>query len=171
MTRLDHNRAVSQLATKLGISTDAVQKVIIWGNHSATQYPDVFHARVGGKPAIDLVDREWLESDFIPTVQQRGVAIQEARGSSSAASAASAAIDHMRTWVHGTADGEWASMAIPSDGSYGVEEGLISSFPVVCRQGQYSIVNELEIDPFSEGRILKSAAELKEERDSVRNLL
>ena len=171
MTRLDHNRAVYQLANKLGVSTDVVQKVIIWGNHSATQYPDVFHARVRGKPAIDLVDREWLESDFIPTVQQRGVAIQEARGSSSAASAASAAIDHMRTWVHGTADGEWASMAIPSDGSYGVEEGLISSFPVVCRQGQYSIVKELEIDPFSEERILKSAAELKEERDSVRNLL
>ena len=171
MTRLDHNRAVYQLANKLEVSTDVVQKVIIWGNHSATQYPDVFHACVRGKPAIDLVDREWLESDFIPTVQQRGVAIQEARGSSSAASAASAAIDHMRTWVHGTADGEWASMAIPSDGSYGVEEGLISSFPVVCRQGQYSIVKELEIDPFSEERILKSAAELKEERDSVRNLL
>ena len=171
MTRLDHNRAVYQLANKLGVSTDVVQKVIIWGNHSATQYPDVFHSRVRGEPAIDLVDREWLESDFIPTVQQRGVAIQEARGSSSAASAASAAIDHMRTWVHGTADGEWASMAIPSDGSYGVEEGLISSFPVVCRQGQYSIVKELEIDPFSGERILKSAAELKEERDSVRNLL
>ena len=171
MTRLDHNRAVYQLATKLGVSADGVQKVIIWGNHSATQYPDVFHARVRGQPAIDLVDRAWLESDFIPTVQQRGVAIQEARGSSSAASAASAAIDHMRTWVHGTADGDWASMAIPSDGSYGVEKGLISSFPVVCRQGQYSIVKELQIDPFSEERILKSAAELKEERDAVRNLL
>ena len=171
MTRLDHNRAVYQLATKLGVSADGVQKVIIWGNHSATQYPDVFHARVRGQPAIDLVDRAWLESDFIPTVQQRGVAIQEARGSSSAASAASAAIDHMQTWVHGTADGDWASMAIPSDGSYGVEEGLISSFPVVCRQGQYSIVKELQIDPFSEERILKSAAELKEERDAVRNLL
>lgn len=171
MTRLDHNRAVYQLATKLGVSADGVQKVIIWGNHSATQYPDVFHARARGQPAIDLVDRAWLETDFIPTVQQRGVAIQEARGLSSAASAASAAIDHMRTWVHGTADGDWASMAIPSDGSYGVEEGLISSFPVVCRQGQYSIVKELQIDPFSEERILKSAAELKDERDAVRNLL
>jgi malate dehydrogenase len=171
MTRLDHNRAVYQLATKLGVSTDDVQKAIIWGNHSATQYPDVFHARVKGQPAIDLVDRAWLESDFIPTVQERGVAIQEARGSSSAASAASAAVDHMRTWVNGTADGNWTSMAIPSDGSYGVEEGLICSFPVVCRQGEYSIVKELQIDPFSEERILKTVGELKEERDAVRNLL
>ena len=171
MTRLDHNRAVYQLANKLGVSTDEVQKVIIWGNHSATQYPDVFHARVRGQPVMDLINCEWLESDFIPTVQQRGVTIQEARGSSSAASAASAAIDHMRTWIHGTADGDWTSMAIPSDGSYGVDEGLISSFPVVCRQGQYSIVKELQIDPFSGERILKSAAELREERDAVRNLL
>jgi malate dehydrogenase len=171
MTRLDHNRAVYQLANKLGVSTDVVRKVIIWGNHSATQYPDVYHALVHEQTAIDLVDRAWLELDFIPTVQKRGVAIQEARGSSSAGSAASAAIDHMRTWVHGTADGDWTSMAVPSDGSYGIEDGLISSFPVVCQEGQYSIVKELEIDPFSGERILKSAAELKEERDSVRNLL
>lgn len=171
MTRLDHNRAIYQLALKLGVLSDAVQKMIIWGNHSATQYPDVFHASVGGQPAIDLVDREWLESDFIPTIQERGVAIQQARGASSAASAASAAVDHMRIWVYGTPAGDYASMAIPSDGSYGVEEGLISSFPVVCRQGQYSIVKNLKIHPFSEERILNSAAELKKERDAVRNLL
>lgn len=150
---------------------DVVKKVVIWGNHSNTQYPDIFHACVRGKPAVDMVERTWLESDFIPMVQGRGVAIQEARGSSSAASAASAAIDHMRTWIDGTVDDDWASMAVPSDGSYGVEVGLVSSFPVVCRDGQYSIVKDLEIDPFSKERILNSIAELKEERDAVRNLL
>jgi malate dehydrogenase len=171
MTRLDHNRAIYQLGSKLGVLSDEIQKVAIWGNHSATQYPDIFHSYVKGLPAIEQVERSWLESHFIPTVQQRGVAIQEARGASSAGSAASAAVDHMRIWVHGTSDEDWTSMAIPSDGSYGIEKGLISSFPVVCRKGAYSIVAGLSIDPFSEERILKSAAELMEERDAVRNLL
>ena len=171
MTRLDHNRAVHQLGAKLGVTSDAIKKVTIWGNHSATQYPDIFNSTAAGQLVSDLVDMEWLESDFIPNIQQRGVVIQEARGASSAASAASAAIDHVRTWMQGTNDGDWVSMAIPSDGSYGVDAGLISSFPVICREGQYSIVTDLNIDRFSEVRILKSIAELKAERDSVRNLL
>ena len=139
----------------------------IWGNHSATQYPDVFHAKVGGKPAADLVDQKWLEGDFIPTVQQRGAAIIEARGASSAASAANAAITHVRDWVRGTPPGDWVSMAVPSDGSYGTPAGLISSFPCTTEGGRWSVVPGLEIDDFSRGRIDASVAELVEERDAV----
>jgi malate dehydrogenase len=143
----------------------------IWGNHSATQYPDIFHAKVKGQNAAEAVnDQDWLENDFIPTVQKRGAAIIEARGASSAASAANAAIDHVHDWVLGTAEGDWVSMAVPSDGSYGVEEGLISSFPVTCSGGSYEIVQGLEIDDFSQSRIDATVSELKEERDSVRQL-
>ncbi|QGG93940.1 malate dehydrogenase [Actinomarinicola tropica] len=171
MTRLDHNRAKAQLAQKTGTSVNDVTKMTIWGNHSATQYPDIFHAEVGGRSAAELVnDQGWLESEFIPTVQQRGAAIIEARGLSSAASAANAAIDHMRDWALGTPDGDWVSMAIPSDGSYGVPEGIISSFPVTCSGGEYSIVQGLEIDEFSQGRIDATVAELQEERDTVAEL-
>jgi malate dehydrogenase len=171
MTRLDHNRAKAQAAAKAGVHSTDVTKMTIWGNHSATQYPDLFHAEIEGAPAIErLSDRTWLEGDFIPTVQQRGAAIIEARGSSSAASAASAALDHMRDWVSGTREGDWVSMAIPSDGSYGVPEGLISSFPVTCTGGDYSIVQGLDIDDFSRARIDASAAELVEERDTVAGL-
>jgi malate dehydrogenase len=171
MTRLDHNRAMAQVAAKTGTTVTDVTKMTIWGNHSATQYPDLFHAEVHGRNAAELVgDQAWLENDFIPTVQQRGAAIIEARGLSSAASAANAAIDHMRTWALGSADGDWVSMAIPSDGSYGVAEGLISSFPVTCTDGKYSIVGGLDIDEFSRGRIDASVAELIEERDAVREL-
>ena len=172
MTRLDHNRAVAQLAAKAGAHTTDVTRMTIWGNHSATQYPDVFHAQVDGKPAFEAAggDQAWLENDFIPTVQQRGAAVIKARGLSSAASAANAAIDHVRTWVHGTADGDWTSMAIVSDGSYGVAEGLISSFPCTCSGGDYEIVQGLDIDDFSRGRIDKSVAELGEERDAVKEL-
>ena len=171
MTRLDHNRAMAQLAAKTGTTVSDITKMTIWGNHSATQYPDLFHAEVKGQNAAALVnDQAWLENDFIPTVQQRGAAIIEARGLSSAASAANAAIDHMRTWALGTAAGDWVSMAIPSDGSYGVPEGLISSFPVTCANGAYSIVQGLDIDEFSRGRIDASVAELGEERDAVREL-
>jgi malate dehydrogenase len=172
MTRLDHNRAMAQLAAKAGAHTTDVTKMTIWGNHSATQYPDVFHAEVGGAPAFDAIgrDQSWLESDFIPTVQQRGAAIIKARGLSSAASAANAAIDHMRAWALGTADGDWVSMAVPSDGSYGVAEGLISSFPCTCAGGAYQIVQGLDIDAFSRARIDASASELRDERDAVRVL-
>ena len=168
MTRLDHNRAKAQLAQKAGVSINDIQKMTIWGNHSATQYPDLFHAEVNGKNAADLVgDQKWLESDFIPTVQQRGAAIIEARGASSAASAASAAIDHMRDWALGTPEGDWVSMAVYSDGSYDVPEGLISSFPCTTSGGKWSIVQGLDIDEFSRGRIDASAGELAEERDAV----
>ena len=171
MTRLDHNRAIAQVAAKTGTKVDDITKMTIWGNHSATQYPDLFHAEVNGKNAAELIgDQNWLENEFIPTVQQRGAAIIEARGLSSAASAANAAIDHMRTWALGSASGDWVSMAIPSDGSYGVPEGLISSFPVTCRGGEYSIVQGLDIDEFSQGRIDATVAELGEERDAVREL-
>jgi malate dehydrogenase len=172
MTRLDHNRAVAQLAAKAGVHTTDVTRMTIWGNHSATQYPDVFHARVKGGSAWDAVgnDQDWLESDFIPTVQQRGAAIIKARGLSSAASAANAAIDHVRTWTMGTADGDWVSMATPSDGSYGVPEGLVSSFPVTCSGGRYEIVQGLDIDDFSRARIDATAAELASERDAVKDL-
>ena len=171
MTRLDHNRAMAQLATKTGTTVNEIAKMTIWGNHSATQYPDLFHAEVNGKNAAALVnDQAWLEGDFIPTVQQRGAAIIEARGLSSAASAANAAIDHMHDWALGTPAGDWVSMAIPSDGSYGVPEGLISSFPVTCADGKYSIVQGLDIDDFSRARIDASTAELGEERDAVREL-
>jgi malate dehydrogenase len=171
MTRLDHNRAMAQLAAKTGSTVNDITRMTIWGNHSATQYPDLFHAEVKGQNAAALVnDQAWLESEFIPTVQKRGAAIIEARGSSSAASAANAAIDHVRTWVSGTADGDWVSMAVPSDGSYGVPEGLMSSFPCECRDGDWSIVQGLEIDEFSQGRIDASVAELVEERDAVAEL-
>src|SRR4051812_26723230 len=168
MTQLDHNRAKAQLAQKVGVPITDVTRVTIWGNHSATQYPDLFHAEVSGKNAADLIgDQKWLESDFIPTVQQRGAAIIEARGASSAASAANAAVDHMRDWVLGTPDGDWVSMSVYSDGSYDVPEGLISSFPATCSKGEWSIVSGLDIDDFSRQRIDVSTGELAEERDAV----
>jgi malate dehydrogenase len=171
MMRLDHNRAKGQLAAKAGVAVAEITNMTIWGNHSASQYPDIFHAKIGGRDAAEVVaDQEWLEGEFIPTVQKRGAAIIEARGSSSAASAANAAIDHVRDWVHGTPPGDWVSMAIPSDGSYGVPEGILSGFPVTTSGGGYSIVQGLEIDAFSRGRIDASAAELVEERDAVREL-
>jgi malate dehydrogenase len=172
MTRLDHNRAIAQLAAKAGASVADVTRMTIWGNHSATQYPDVFHAEVAGKPAFDAVgnDQAWLEGEFIPTVQQRGAAIIKARGLSSAASAANAAIDHVRSWALGTPAGDWVSMAVPSDGGYGVPEGLISGFPVTCAGGRYQIVQGLDIDEFSRGRIDASVAELEGERDTVAGL-
>jgi malate dehydrogenase len=171
MTRLDHNRAKAQLAAKAGVPITSVTRMTIWGNHSATQYPDLFHAEVDGKNAAELIDDQaWLENDFIPTVQQRGAAVIEARGLSSAASAANAAISHVRDWTLGTPDGDWVSMAIPSDGSYGVAEGLISSFPVTCSSGEYRIVQGLDIEEFSRGRIDATVAELIEERDTVAGL-
>ena len=171
MTRLDHNRAKGQLAKKTGTPVRDITNVTIWGNHSATQYPDIFHAKVGGRNAAETIDdQEWLENDFIPTVQKRGAAIIEARGASSAASAANAAIDHVHDWVLGTPDGDWVSMAIPSDGSYDVEEGLISSFPVTCSGGQFEIVQGLEISGFSRSRIDATVAELGEEREAIRSL-
>ncbi|MFI9385075.1 malate dehydrogenase [Kutzneria sp. NPDC052558] len=171
MTRLDQNRAVSQLANKLKVPVTEVKRLAIWGNHSATQYPDLFHAEVGGRNAAETVDdQEWIENTFIPTVAKRGAAIIEARGASSAASAANAAIDHVYEWVNGTAEGDWASMGVPSDGSYGVPEGLISSFPVVCKDGKYEIVKDLQIDAFSRAKIAHTVAELEEERDAVRKL-
>ncbi|MGO9903127.1 MAG: malate dehydrogenase [Solirubrobacteraceae bacterium] len=171
MTRLDHNRAIAQLSAKSGVPVKDIINVTIWGNHSATQYPDIFHAKLAGENAAAKInDQQWLESDFIPTVQKRGAAIIEARGASSAASAANAAIDHVHDWVLGTAAGEWVSMAIPSDGSYGVEEGLISSFPVTTSGGVYEIVQGLELSQFSRARIDASVAELGEERDAIREL-
>jgi malate dehydrogenase len=171
MTRLDHNRAKAQLAAKAGVSVSEVRRMTIWGNHSATQYPDVFHAEVGGKNAAEVVDDQaWLESDFIPTVQQRGAAVIKARGLSSAASAANAAVDHVRDWTLGTAEGDWVSMTVPSDGSYGVADGLLSSFPVTCRAGRYEIVPGLELNDFSRQRIDKSIAELADERDAVQQM-
>ena len=171
MTRLDHNRALSQLAKKTGAPVADIAHLTIWGNHSATQYPDWSQATIGGRPAEEVVgDRSWLEDTFIPTVAKRGAAIIEARGASSAASAANAAIDHVFDWVNGTKDGDWTSAAIMSDGSYGVPEGLISSFPVTSSGGQWSIVQGLEVDDFSRGRIDASVAELVEERDAVREL-
>ncbi|MFJ6010858.1 malate dehydrogenase [Streptomyces sp. NPDC092952] len=171
MTRLDHNRAISQLAAKTGAAVSDIKKLTIWGNHSATQYPDIFHAEIAGKNAAELVnDEAWLADTFIPTVAKRGAAIIEARGASSAASAANAAIDHVHTWVNGTAAGDWTSMGIPSDGSYGVPEGIISSFPVTTENGTYKIVQGLEINEFSRTRIDASVKELTEERDAVREL-
>ncbi|MDJ0382828.1 malate dehydrogenase [Streptomyces sp. G-G2] len=171
MTRLDHNRAISQLAAKTGAAVSDIKRLTIWGNHSATQYPDVFHAEIAGKNAAELIaDQAWLADDFIPTVAKRGAAIIEARGASSAASAANAAIDHVYTWVNGTAEGDWTSMGIPSDGSYGVPQGIISSFPVTTKNGTYEIVQGLDINEFSRTRIDASVAELVEERDAVREL-
>jgi malate dehydrogenase len=171
MTRLDHNRALSQLAAKTGTHVNDIQRMIIWGNHSATQYPDINHCLVKGKAARGLVDQEWVEKDFIPTVQQRGAAIIKARGASSAASAASAAIDHIRDWFRGSPQGDSLSMGIPSDGSYGIPEGVIYSYPVVCRGGQYEIVQGLSVDPFSRARMDATLKELLEERDGVKDLL
>ena len=171
MMRLDHNRAKAQLAAKAGATVNDVSNMTIWGNHSATQYPDIFHAKVKGENAAEAVnDQDWLENDFIPTVQKRGAAIIEARGASSAASAANAAIDHVHDWMLGTPDGDWVSMAIPSDGSYGVDEGIISGFPVTCSGGSYEIVQGLDIDEFSRSRIDATVNELKEEREAVRQL-
>jgi len=171
MMRLDHNRARGQLAAKAGVGVAEVTNMTIWGNHSASQYPDIFHAKIAGRAAAEVVsDREWLEGEFIPTVQKRGAAIIEARGASSAASAANAAIDHIRDWMGATAEGDWVSMAVPSDGSYGVPEGILCGFPVTTSGGKYTIVDGLEIDDFSRARIDASAAELVEERDAVREL-
>jgi malate dehydrogenase len=171
MMRLDHNRAIAQLARKTGARVTDISNVTIWGNHSATQYPDIVHAKVNGQNAAELVgDQQWLENEFIPTVQKRGAAIIEARGASSAASAASAAIDHVHDWVAGTPAGDWVSMGIRSDGSYGVEEGLISGFPVTTSGGSYGVVQGLEIDAFSRARIDASVAELHEEREAVKEL-
>jgi malate dehydrogenase len=171
MTRLDHNRALAQLAGKTASHVTRIRRMTIWGNHSSTQYPDLDHATVDGKAARSLVDEQWVVETFIPVVQQRGAAIIKARGSSSAASAASAAIDHVRNWVSGTADGDWTSMAIPSDGSYGIKEGVIYSYPVTCRDGAYQIVQGLEISAFSRARMAASEQELREERAGVSDLL
>jgi malate dehydrogenase len=170
MTRLDHNRALSQLAAKLSVPVTAIEHMTIWGNHSATQYPDLYTTQVNGKSAAEQVEEAWLRDTFIPTVAKRGAAIIEARGASSAASAANAAIDHIHDWVNGTPDGDWVSMGIPSDGSYGVPEGIISSFPVTCSGGKYEIVQGLEIDAFSRERIDASVQELNEEREAVKGL-
>jgi len=171
LTRLDHNRAISQLAAKTGAPVTDITQMTIWGNHSATQYPDIFHAFVGGKNAAEVVDdQDWIENDFIPTVAKRGAAIIDARGASSAASAASATTDAARDWLLGSAKDDWVSMAVVSDGSYGVPEGLISSFPVTTKDGNWSIVQGLEIDEFSRGRIDKSTAELADERKAVKEL-
>lgn len=170
MTRLDHNRALSQLAGKTGQHTTAIKQVTIWGNHSSTQYPDVHHTTIGGSAALDLVDMDWVSGDFIPTVQQRGAAIIKARGASSAASAASAAIDHVRDWALGTPEGDWVSMGIPSDGSYGIAPGLIYSYPCVCRDGQYEIVQGLDINAYSRERMDITERELREERAAVEHL-
>jgi malate dehydrogenase len=171
LTRLDHNRALSQLAAKTGSKVSDIVKLTIWGNHSATQYPDIFHAEIGGRNAVEVVsDQSWIENEFIPTVAKRGAAIIEARGSSSAASAASATIDAARDWLHGSPEGSWVSMAVVSDGSYGIPEGLVYSYPVTTSGGSWEIVQGLEIDDFSRGRMDATAAELVEERDAVKGL-
>ena len=171
MTRLDHNRAISQLATKLGVSVNDVKKMTIWGNHSNTQYPDLFHCEVNGRSAYEAVgDHEWVDQTYIPTVATRGGAVIKARGASSAASAANAAVDHIRSWSLGTPEGDWVSMGVLSDGSYGVPEGIISSFPCVCKDGDYAIVQGLEIDDYSRAKIDASAAELVSEREAVSGL-
>jgi len=171
MMRLDHNRALTQLGQKLDVSINDITKMTIWGNHSSTQYPDLFHTLVKGDVAVNQVERSWYAEDYIPTVQQRGAAIIKARGASSAASAANAAIFHMRDWALGTTSNDWVSMGVYSDGSYGVEEGLIYSFPCVCQDGDWSIVQGLEIDEFSQARMKATEAELQEERDAVKSLL
>jgi malate dehydrogenase len=171
MVRLDHNRAKAQLAAKAGAHNTDVAKMIIWGNHSSTQYPDIHHATVKGQAAMSLVDQDWYEKEFIPTVQQRGAAIIKARGASSAASAASAAIDHMRSWALGSAEGDWVSMGIPADGSYGIAPGVIYGYPVICKDGKYEIVQGLDINDFSRARMDATDKELREERASVEQLL
>jgi malate dehydrogenase len=170
MTRLDHNRAMSQLAGKAGCQTTDIQKLTIWGNHSSTQFPDIAHCELNGKPAADQVDTAWYRDEFIPTVAQRGAAIIKARGASSAASAASSAVDHVRDWVLGTPEGDWTSMGIPSDGSYGIEAGVIYSYPVTCKDGEYSIVQGLSIDDFQRERMQATEQELREERAAVEHL-
>jgi malate dehydrogenase len=171
MVRLDHNRALAQLAEKTGTHVNDIERVTIWGNHSSTQYPDLYHATVKRKPALSLVDAGWYRDQFIPTVQQRGAAIIKARGASSAASAASAAIDHMHDWMIGTPEGTWVSMAAPSDGSYGIPAGVIYGYPVTCLNGDYQIVQGLEIGEFSHQRMTTTYVELTEERDGVKELL
>jgi malate dehydrogenase len=171
MTRLDHNRALAQVAAKTGRHVNDVRRMIIWGNHSATQHPDLSHCTVAGKPAKSLVDEAWYRDEFIPTVQQRGAAVIKARGTSSAASAASAAIDHMRDWTLGTPEGDWVSMAVPSDGSYGIAEGVIYSCPVTCKGGKYAVVQGLAIDEFTRGRMDATHQELLEERAGVKDLI
>jgi len=171
MTRLDHNRAIAQLASKTDAHVSEVRRMTIWGNHSATQYPDIYHATVKGSPARDLVDEAWLADHFIPQVQQRGAAIINARGASSAASAASAAIDHMHDWALGTADGDWVSMGIPADGSYGIAEGVVYSYPVRCSGGSYEIVQGLDVNEFSRARMQATETELREERAAIESLL
>jgi malate dehydrogenase len=171
MTRLDHNRALAQLSEKTGTHVSAIRKMTIWGNHSSTQYPDISHTVVNGKPAKSLVDQKWIAETFIPVVQQRGAAIIKARGASSAASAASAAIDHVRDWFRGTPDGDWVSMGVPSDGSYGIKEGVIYSYPVTIKDGKYQIVQGLSVDEFSRKRMDATDTELREERDGVKDLL
>jgi len=171
MMRLDHNRAIAQLAAKVGTKVSEITNMTIWGNHSATQYPDIVHAKAGGRNAAEAVnDQQWVENDFIPTVQKRGAAIIDARGASSAASAANAAVDHVHDWVLGTPGGDWVSIAIPSDGSYGIEEGIFCGHPCTCSGGEYEIVQGLEIDEFSRARIDATVAELREERDAVKQL-
>jgi len=171
MTRLDHNRALSQLAEKVGAHHSAIRRMTIWGNHSATQYPDIAHCLVADRAARELVDQSWYRDTFIPTVQQRGAAVIKARGASSAASAASAAIDHMRTWTLGTDQGDWVSMAIPADGSYGIRAGVMYSYPVTCQGGSYQIVQGLEVDDFSREKMAATDQELREERSAVESLL
>jgi malate dehydrogenase len=171
MMRLDHNRAMSQLAAKTGKHVTDIKRLTVWGNHSATQYPDIRSATVKGKAAAKLVDQTWIANDFIPTVQQRGAAIIKARGLSSAASAASAAIDHMRDWALGTAKGDWVSMAVPADGSYGIKKGIMYGYPVTCSKGQWKIVKGLKLDAFSQQRMAATEAELREEREGVKDLL
>ncbi len=171
MTRLDHNRSMAQLADKTGIHSSAITNMLVWGNHSSTQYPDIRFVKIDGKAATDLVDQEWYRDTFIPDVQQRGAAIIKARGASSAASAASAAIDHIRNWALGTPEGDWVSMSVPADGSYGIEPGIIYSYPCVCENGDYRIVQGLEVDEFSRERMDATEAELLEERAAVEDLL
>jgi malate dehydrogenase len=171
MTRLDHNRSLAALAEKTGTHVTAIRRMIVWGNHSATQYPDVSHCTIGGKPAKSLVDQAWYRDQFIPLIQQRGAAIIKARGASSAASAASAAIDHMRDWAQGTPEGDWTSMAVPADGSYGIGEGVMYSYPVTCKGGRCTIVQGLAVDEFSRGRMDATHKELLEEREGVRELI
>jgi malate dehydrogenase len=172
MMRLDHNRALTQVAQKVRMPVTAVKKMTVWGNHSATQYPDLFHATAGGKKAWSLInDQPWLENTFIPVIQKRGAAIIEARGLSSAASAANAAIDHVRDWIKGTRAGDWTSMGIPSDGSYGIPEGVLYGYPVICKNGGYKIVKGLDVSDFSRGRMMATLKELHEERDSIKHLL
>jgi malate dehydrogenase len=171
MMRLDHNRALTQIAQKVGKPVSAVRKLTVWGNHSATQYPDLFTAEADGKKVANLVDQRWIENDFIPTIQKRGAAIIEARGLSSAASAANAAIDHVRDWVHGTREGDWVSMGIAAEGSYGIAEGVIYGYPVTCRNGTYQIVQGIEVSDFSRSRMQATLQELHEERDSIKHLL